>query len=182
MTVYKIGRKRLKITLTESEVISFFGTYRGLTSVNRNARLTVGLLLKQSLSEYDTELDGKLLVEIKAKEKSGCIITVSSADSSRRSSKSSTVMFEFAGTDALIGGAVRLYKNRPHIESSLYKMSEKYRLIVTTRDNRDFFFMNEFCIRQSDSKTEAEYTAEYGKLICGKKAVGKIGKAFCRFT
>ena len=160
MTVYKIGRKRLKIALTDSEVISFFGTYRGLTSVNRNARLTVGLLLKQSLSEYDTELDGKLLVEIKAKEKSGCIITVSSADSSRRSSKSSTVMFE----------------------SSLYKMSEKYRLIVTTRDNRDFFFMNEFCIRQSDSKTEAEYTAEYGKLICGKKAVGKIGKAFCRFT
>ena len=80
MTVYKIGRKRLKIALTDSEVISFFGTYRGLTSVNRNARLTVGLLLKQSLSEYDTELDGKLLVEIKAKEKSGNIVVTGFVD------------------------------------------------------------------------------------------------------
>ena len=51
MTVYKIGRKKLKITLTDREVISFFGTYKGLTSANSEARLAVGLLLKKSLLE-----------------------------------------------------------------------------------------------------------------------------------
>lgn len=178
MTVYKIGRKKLEITLTDSEVISFFGTYRGLTSVSGEARLTVGMLLKQSLSEYGTELDGNLLVVIRAKENAGCVITVSPADSSRRSIKSSQIMFEFADTAALIGGAVRLYKSRRIIKSSLYKMPKSYRLIVTARGDGDFFFMNEFCARQSDSKIEAAYTAEYGSLIAEKNAVEKIGRAF----
>ena len=181
MTVYKIGRKKLKITLTDSEVISFFGTYGRLTAVSGEARLTVGLLLKKSLSEYDTELDGNLLVEIRARENAGCVITVSPADSSRRVSKSPPVMFEFADSGALVSGAIRLYKSRGRIESSLYKMPRTYRLIVTPRGDSDFFFMNEFCSRQSDSEIEAEYTAEYGRLISEKNAVEKIGKAFVGF-
>lgn len=178
MTVYKIGRKKLKITLTDSEVISFFGTYRGLASVNNEARLAVGLLLKKSLSEYDTELDGRLLVEIRARENAGCVITVSSAESSRRNLKGSMVMFEFADTAALIGGAVRLYKSRFFEGSSLYKMPHTYRLIVTARGERDFYFMNEFCLRKSDSDIEAAYTKEHGRLICEKNAVERLGRAF----
>ncbi len=178
MTVYKIGRKKLKITLTDSEVISFFGTYRGLDSVNNEARLAVGLLLKKSLSEYDTELDGRLLVEIRARENAGCVITVSSAESSRRNLKGSTIMFEFADTAALIGGAVRLYKSRFFEGSSLYKMPHTYRLIVTARGERDFYFMNEFCLRKSDSDIEAAYTKEHGRLICEKNAVQRLGRAF----
>ena len=178
MTVYKIGRKKLKITLTDSEVISFFETYERLNSVSGEARITVGFLLKKSLLEYDTELDGNLLVEIRARKNAGCIITVSPADSLRRSPKKSPFMFEFADSNAMICGAVRLYKSRGRIESNLYKMPKTYRLIVTTRTECDFFFMKEFCTRQSDSEIEAEYTAEYGKLISEKNAVEKIGRAF----
>lgn len=178
MTVYKIGRKKLKITLTDSEVISFFGTYKSLTCVNGEARLTVGLLLRQSLSEYENELDGNLLVEIKARENAGCIITVSPAGSPGRNAEGTSVMFEFSDTEALIGGAIRLFKSRIYIKSSLYKMPRTYRLIVTSRGNSDLFFMNEFCSYKSDSKAEIAYTAEYGRLICEKNAVEKIGKAF----
>ena len=181
MTVYKIGRKKLKITLTDSEVISFFGTYERLTSVSGEARLTVGLLLKKSLSEYDTGLDGNLLVEIRARENAGCVITVSPADSARRTAKRPPVLFEFSDSHAMINGTVRLYKKRAFIKSSLYKMPRTYRLIVTPSTECDFFFMNEFCSRQSDSEIEAEYTAEYGKLICEKNAVEKIGRAFVGF-
>ena len=178
MTVYKIGQKKLEITLTDSEVISFFGTYGSLTSVSGEARLNVGLLLKQSLLEYDTELSGNLLVVIKAREKAGCIITVSPAGSPRRNAEGSPIMFEFSDTDALIGGAIRLFRSRIYIKSSLYKMPRTYRLIITPRGNSDLFFMNEFCSHKSDSKSEIAYTAEYGELLCDKNAVEKIGKAF----
>lgn len=178
MTVYKIGQKKLEITLSDSEVISFFGTYGRLTSVNKETRMTVGLILRESLLEYGTELDGNLLVVIKAKENFGCIITVSPADYSRRIKKSTQIIFEFSDTDALINGTVRLYKCYAQINSSIYKMPKAYRLVITSRSDCDFFFMNEFCTRQSDSKLEAAYTAEYGKLICEKNAVEKIGKAF----
>ena len=55
MTVLKIGQKKLKITLTDGEVLSFFGAYERLNAATSETRLTVGLLLKESLSEYETE-------------------------------------------------------------------------------------------------------------------------------
>lgn len=178
MTVLKIGQKKLKITLTDSEVLSFFGAYERLNAATSEARLTVCLLLKESLAEYETELDGDLLVEIKARENAGCVITVSPADSDRRKSVSVIRTLEFADSSALISGAVRLYKSRPRIISSLYKMSGSYRLLIRQRTDGDFFFMNEFCLRQSDSPIEAEYTKEHGRLITENNAVEKIGRAF----
>ncbi|MGN0494536.1 MAG: adaptor protein MecA [Acutalibacteraceae bacterium] len=178
MTVLKIGQKKLKITLTDSEVLSFFGAYERLNAATSETRLTVGLLLRESLSEYETELDGDLLVEIRARENAGCVITVSSADSSKRKSVSTVRTLEFADSSSLISGAVRLYRVRPRIRSSLYKMTGTYRLLISQRTDCDLFFMNEFCLRQSDSPIEAEYTKEHGRLITENNAVEKIGRAF----
>ena len=189
MTVLKIGQKKLKITLTDGEVLSFFGAYERLNAATSETRLTVGLLLKESLSEYETELDGDLLVEIGvrphpvfARENAGCVITVSSADSSKRKSVSAVRTLEFADSSALISGAVRLYGIRPRILSSLYKMTGTYRLLINPRSDCDFFFMNEFCLSQSDSSVVAEYTKEHGILITEKNAVEKIGRAFSGTT
>lgn len=182
MTVLKIGQKKLKITLTDSEVLSFFGAYERLYAATNETRLTVSLLLRESLSEYETELDGDLLVEIRARENAGCVITVSSADSSKRKNVSTLKILEFADSSSLISGAVRLYKIKPRIESSLYKMTGNYRLLINPRSDCDFFFMNEFCLRQSDSLIEAEYTKEHGRLITENNAVEKIGRAFSDAT
>lgn len=180
MTVYKVGRNRIKIALTDREVLSFFGAYEKITSMSGNTRLTVGLLLKESLAEYENELDGELLVEIRAKENFGCVITVSPADSSRRQSVKEQKMFEFSNSESMIIGITRLFKSRSHIVSSLYKMQRTYRLIISVKADSDFIFMNEFCLRQSDSPAEIAYTEEYGTLIVKNDAVAKIGKAFSK--
>ncbi len=180
MTVYKVGRNRIKIALTDREVLSFFGAYEKITSMSGNTRLTVGLLLKESLAEYENELDGELLVEIRAKENFGCVITVSPADSSRRQSVKAQKMFEFSNSESMIIGITRLFKSRSHTVSSLYKMQRTYRLIISVKADSDFIFMNEFCFRQSDSPAEIAYTEEYGTLIVKNDAVAKIGKAFSK--
>ena len=181
MTVYKVGRNKIKIALTDREVLSFFGAYEKITSMTGSTRLTVGLLLKESLAKYENELDGELLVEIRAKENFGCIITVSSADSSRRESVKVQKMFEFSNSESMIIGVTRLYKSRRfNGESNLYKMQRSYRLIISARADSDFIFMNEFCLRQSDSPIEVAYTEEYGTPIVKKDAVAKIGKAFSK--
>ena len=181
MTVYKIGRKKIQIMLTDSEVISFFGAYEKLLTAAGDARLTMCLLLKEGISEYRNELDGELLVEIRAKENAGCVITVSSVPNTRKRGEKIPRIFEFENSDAMIKGVVRLYKSRrSHGMSSLYKTSESYRLIISARADSDFFFMNEFCLRQSDSALEAEYTKEHGRLIAAENAVEKIGRAFSK--
>lgn len=181
MTVYKIGRNKIKIALTDREVLSFFGAYEKITSMTGNTRLTVGLLLKESLAEYENELDGELLVEVRAKENFGCVITVSPAEALRRQNAKAQKMFEFSNSDTMISGVTRLYKSRrSHMESSLYKMPRTYRLIISVKADSDYIFMNEFCLRQSDSPAEVAYTEEYGTLIVKNDAVAKIGKAFSK--
>ena len=62
MTVYRADRNKIKISLTDNEVLAFFGTYERINDMNAGTRLTVALLLREGLSEYPDEFDGDILV------------------------------------------------------------------------------------------------------------------------
>ena len=66
MTVYRADRNKIKISLTDNEVLAFFGTYERINDMNAGTRLTVALLLREGLSDYPDEFDGDILVEIRA--------------------------------------------------------------------------------------------------------------------
>ena len=83
MTVYRADRNKIKISLTDNEVLAFFGTYERINDMNAGTRLTVALLLREGLSDYPDEFDGDILVEIRARESAGCTITVSPAEEKR---------------------------------------------------------------------------------------------------
>lgn len=44
MTVYRADRNKIKISLTDNEVLAFFGTYERINDMNAGTRLTVALL------------------------------------------------------------------------------------------------------------------------------------------
>ncbi len=181
MTVYKMGENRIRITLTDKEVLSFFGEYESLTSVSIDTKLTVGLILRESLKDYESYFDGDLIVEIKARKYAGCIITVSSAEKRRKEDRLETT-FEFLNTEALIEGVRILYKHKFKIkESVLYKINSVYFLIVTLNRHNDLLFMNEFCNKQTGSPIFIEHIKEYGKLICKENVIEKMGGAFIGF-
>jgi len=70
-------------------------------------------------------------------------------------------------------------KDLRNLESSLYKMSGGYRLIVKTSENTQrLFIINEFSSRKSDSRTVVEYTREHGRLLIENNAIEKYGSAF----
>ena len=49
MTVYRLAGDKVRIALSDSEVLSFFGTYEKFASLSGGTRLAVSLLLKESL-------------------------------------------------------------------------------------------------------------------------------------
>lgn len=183
MTVYKIGCDKIKITLTHSEVLSYFGDYEKIACPTADTKLAMKLLLKESMAETGFEADGRLLVEVKARERTGCIIEITAAGmrtAGSRNIKYRGLMLEFSDSESMLSGVTCLYRHFRRLKSSLYKMPKTYRLIVNSRTDRDFFFMNEFCLHQSDSPFETAYTEEHGRLLIKDTAVEKIGSAFSK--
>lgn len=180
MTVYRADRNKIKISLTDNEVLAFFGTYERITDMNAGTRLTVALLLKEGLADYPDEFDGDILVEIRARESAGCTITVSPAEKKRKSGKY-YVCFDFADSSSMTDAVSRLYlSRRVRGESSLYLISGIYRLIISCGSAKDLFFMNEYCIRSDSSAEVFAFTEEHGKPIVKNNAVSVIGRAFTK--
>jgi len=186
MTVSKISKNKIKIALSDSEVLSYFGSYEKIASMSKGIRLTISSLLQDSLRDYGfTSGDDKFLIELNAQENSGCeiLITIITKKELVKRTSSEIYMLEFSDTESMTGGVMYLYRNRKykHIPSSLYKMTNTYRLIVTIAGKKDFpFAINEFCLRQSDSPFETAYTEEYGKVLIPENAVEKFGDAFSK--
>ena len=181
MTVYRLGGRKARITLSDSEVRSFFGEYASLRAVTGEVKMTLALILEESLPDYGDSA-GDLIVEVRAKENSGCVITVTSAGKTRKCPKSA-VIFDFDSSEAMIKGILRLYsRKRAGIKSRLYKKPDGYRLVLFCPEKTDFFFMNEFCAVSGGGEAQAEYTDEHLKLLAAPDAVGKIGAAFFKAT
>ena len=64
MTVYRLSGDKIRIALSDSEVLSFFGTYEKFASLSGGTRLAVSLLLKESLEKYGDILGDNLLVAV----------------------------------------------------------------------------------------------------------------------
>ncbi len=178
MTVYRLAGDKVRIALSDSEVLSFFGTYEKFASLSGGTRLAVSLLLKESLEKYGDILGDDLLVEIKARKSAGCVITVSPAGGRERGK--GCVMLIFPDSESMISGIKRLYLRRlPRGKSSLYRLKSSYRLVIPGYI-RDFYFMSEFCTVKNAAEPEIAYTEEYGKLLCKDTAVETVGKAFSK--
>jgi len=181
MTIMQINEKRTKITLSHVEVISCFGTYERLKSSPDSVKFTIRALLCDILNGYAAKYnDCRLLARVRAEQNCGCEITLSVIEKECRG-KVAEYVFDFCDSENLTKAVKVLYgqKDLRNLESSLYKMSGGYRLIVKTSENTQrLFIINEFSSRKSDSRTVVEYTREHGRLLIENNAIEKYGSAF----
>lgn len=177
MTVSDIQGNKIKISLTDVEVLSCFGSYERLFSMTKAIKSAVQSLLEDIIAQKGYADCEKMLVEIKAKKNCGCIITVSLLSGNTQKS----YIFEFADSESLTRAVVILYKDRRtrRLESRLYKMPQGFRLIIFSREYKPvFFLLNEFCRRQNSCPIELAYTEEYGKPLISENAIEIYGSAF----
>ena len=179
MTVLQIGEDKLKITLSDIEVLGCFGDYERLYSMNNSIKTILKALLREIIADYGFKnKNPKIIAEIKAKKHSGCEITLSSVQNCKR--PHIKTVFEFRDFEEVIGGVLRLFRGpyNSTLKSSLYKLDNKFRLIINSnRTPEDFFIMNEFC-RIINSPTAAAYTEEYGKPLIKTRAIQTLGNLF----
>ncbi len=177
MTVSDISGNKLKVSLTNTEVLSCFGSYERLYAMSSTVKSAVhsllwGIIEHKGYSNYE-----KILVQIKAKRNTGCVITVLFSQKREKTNH----IFDFFESEDLTQAVLFLYKSRTlkRLKSSLYKMQGFFRLVITCDAQKPFLItLQEFCSRYSKLESELYYTKEYGELLIAKNAVQIYGSAF----
>lgn len=182
MTVSKLSRNRLKVTISNTEVLCCFGSYERLESMTDGIRSALSALLRDIISENRQILhEGRITARIKLKRNHGCEIILIPA-AAKRYGDLKEYVFEFADSESLTCAILRLYRSRStaRLESSLYKMPDSYRLIVKSRKQDLSYILREYYSRECSFVYEAEYTYEHGKPLIVGNAVKRYGAAFSK--
>ncbi len=180
MTVSKLSRNRLKITISNTEVLCCFGSYERLESMTDSIRSALSALLRDIIIENRQILSqGRITAKIKLKKNCGCEIILVAIPPKRQMAIKEYI-FEFSDSESLIGAVLQLYTGHStaRLESSLYKMPDSYRLMIKSRKQDLSNILREYYSRECSFVYESEYTREHGKALIVGNAVKRFGAAF----
>ena len=184
MTVLKLSHNRLKIIISNTEVLCCFGSYESLGKMTDSIKSALSALLSDIIAENRAVFkNGRITAKIRLIKNYGCeIILIPDLQRGRSSEKE--YIFEFADSESLILAVLLLYRNRATVglQSSLYKMPDGYRLIIRRAKSNLSIVLKEFYSRECSFEYEAEYTYEHGKPLIVGNAVKKFGAAFFKAT
>ncbi len=183
MTVSVVSAKKIKVTLTHTEVIACFGEYESLINLTPKTKICLILLLNDIISKHLPFLKAnEISAKISLIKNRGCIITLS-APLYKTECTEAECLFEFSNSDALTNGITELYKNKSNHKflSQLYETDKGYCLIVRCKNPTEkLFLLHEFCPKISEDARDIEYVREYGKPLILNSAIKRYGKAFLK--
>ena len=172
---------KLKITLTDTEVICCFGAYEKLFSMSPKTKTVIKLLLNDIIEEHYGFLNNKKIsAEIRGGKNIGCIIILSSPIA-----KQKEYLLGFENSEGLIEGVKILHRilRKKNYRSSLYKAYGRYYLFICNNlDKRRFSLLRNFSYSITSDCIKIEEIKEYGIPITKRNAVNKMHHAFFKET
>lgn len=175
MTVYDINPNQIAISLTHTEVIACFGSYKRLAKMNDTIKSYLSALVYNVVkghlkSQQNCKIKGRIYAEING----GCKINICFISQQT----ATPTICSFKNSEDLINTANMLFKNKPTLKSDLYKMSDSYRLIINNYEKTSN--LNEFECKVFNSPIMLAHTKEYGKPLILNNAIYRLGKAFIK--
>lgn len=179
MTIFKPKANKIKISLTNIEVLSCFGSYERLFTMSKPIKEAIKALLFDIALKEDIINFKKVKIDVKAKKNMGCVIIVNLYKKELKK----YYIFDFLNSENLTKAVLLLYKNRAtkNINSTLYKMPNFFRLIIYSEFKPNFTLLNEFCFRKSENLFEKAYSEEYGKVLIENFAIRTYAQFFKDF-
>ena len=176
MQISEIDNKKIKIVLTNTEVLSAFSSYERLLKMDDSTKFMIKALIREIAEIKYQNNWSDLSVNIKARINQGCIMTITPTE---YTNFEKTCIFEFTNIENLIKSIVSAIQNPKFkiCENSLYKMQDSYRLIIDNHES-NFHILNEFCDKIYRDKINQQFTYEYGKLLIENNAIQTLYNVF----
>lgn len=180
MQISEISGNRVKISLTDTEVICCFGAYESLFDMTPKTKLAIKTLLNEVIEKhYGTGEYEKISAVIRGGQNIGCTIIISCEKSVQE------YILTFNNSENLIKSAKDLHrflKNKQHT-SSLYRENNKYYLLIRTVSKRiPYTILQKYTYDILYDSISYEHIREYATLVSGHKAIEKLAVAFFKET
>lgn len=179
---------KLKISLGRQDMLDLSLTYQDMDYKDEATKRALLYLLEKAKEETGFSPRGaKLFIEIYPGEDGGCVLYFTTVSKTVRhpdgQSGMEPVLFEFDDVDLLIQGACKTFWRYGHriYKSALYRMGNRYRLIVYPLDYSDrlsVYFLSEYGAKIGEGEILAAYTREHGKEIIGENAINLFAEYF----
>ena len=177
MTVFDMNPNQIRISLTHTEVIACFGSYKSLMNLNDRIKDRISALVYNVIKHHiKTQQNCKIKGTIYAKKNNGCKINIYFVSEQTHI----PTIYSFKNSENLICAANMLFKSKYTLRSDLYKMSDSYRLIIDNYNNP--LNLSEFYCKVYNSPIMLAHTKEYGKPLILNNAIYRLGKAFIKET
>ncbi len=177
MKISEISAGKVKIVLTNTEVLSCFGAYEKLFEMSFVTKNAIKALLRDIIKKHYNHQ--KISAEIRAEKNYGCVIILTAID---KRNKTVQIAYEFYNSESLITGSLNLYKifkNTPY-NSAIYKISDKYYIIINTVASAFPKYKTKSFDNVYTDAVKCEIIKEYGNIITENNALEKISSAFLK--
>ncbi len=156
MTLSSTSSQKIIISLSNTEVLSAFGSYERLLTLDKGTRYALYSLIKEVISSNNLfDKKDKILAKIRPKRHEGCEIILLK--------ETEEYILHFKSSLELENAITFLSKRKEITESSLYKTKNGYYLLL--KSNHSLANIS------PSSKIEAEYIKEYAKPLIKKDAI-----------
>ena len=172
MRVDCIGKNKIKVSLSEEEVLRLFGGYDMIDYSSQRSKATINSILASALPKDMLPIDcSQVLIEIRA-ENNGCAIYFSKiykkykkTDSVKHKEK--TLALTFSSSEDLINFICRRMPEKLS-ENRVFTLDDTYILTITLSEssNSELPFLREFCQDIFEDEYVISHILEHGKLIC----------------
>lgn len=182
MTAVMVNGSKLKIKLDADEAYKFFKNTTSVSCYDPEVRHVLKAILKKALCLTEFTLDcEKFKVELFPSAGGGCIIFFTKSPVGKRYRKNPDTKFRFllgfSDSNDVISASKSFNSRLVGCDkSSLYKLYDRYYLLVTSRSGKFFSspLIKEFADSLQCSDTAAAIVSEYGSLMIGDNAIEKL--------
>ncbi|MBE6749558.1 MAG: adaptor protein MecA [Ruminococcaceae bacterium] len=182
MNVLRVAENRIKIFLTDCEVINSFGNYENLYYMSEKGKIIMSALLRDVIfKNYSLNGSESFKTKIKAQKNRGCEITVSLIEK-KRGFESENLILIFSEEENLNRLLSFIFgSNNSFIkELELYKINRQYVLIIKHTDDGRVALLNEFCFFKSKDSILLEFIKEHGKSLLCTNGLEKYAKCLIK--
>lgn len=182
---------QLRVILSEAETIKYNIDCVFFEYGSKKADKALVSVLKIAASTVGFKTDSiKYLIEIYPVFDGGCeIFYIPDRQSNKKRISAiikhhdeSFLIYEFEDCEDMLSSIEMLYRQNlyKYIESSLFELNNRYRLLLSGTEYNGIPSLCEFCKRYFTRCIDRAKTLEYWNLIAKDTAIETLGKAFCR--
>lgn len=184
MKINSPAEDKIIVDLTKQDMLELDITYEAMDYSTIETRRVIWTVLGEAGKHLGRELDPsrRMIIEASPKCEGGCTLTFTILDGRKRTAAQKhtlkktddSIICDFENLDDLFRAAEEIGRSGCTVQSSLFELDGKYRLILGCSSESVNGMLSEFCKTRSCNRLLSDFTNEHWHMLASDNAIGSL--------